>query len=284
MRKINNKKNWDEKTVEGFGNQWSVYDQKEAKDEEQQLLFDRYFSLMNLDDLPQDSCGFDMGCGTGRWAKIVSRQKNIKKIICIDPAEKAINVAKENLKESKNCEFINASSDGTGIGPGTMDFGYSLGVLHHVPDTQQAIEDCVRILKPGAPLLLYLYYKFENKPLWYLWTWKASELLRWFISKLPLYIRNLLCECIAILIYFPMAKSAWLLEKLNLDIKNIPLSDYRNTSLYRMRHNARDRFGTPLEKRFTREEIKKMLMHSNLENIKFRENEPFWCVVATKKH
>lgn len=42
---------------------------------------------------------------------------------------------------------------------------YFLGVLHHVPDTQAAIRSCVGLLKPGAPLLLYFYYAFDNRVL-----------------------------------------------------------------------------------------------------------------------
>ena len=59
---------------------------------------------------------------------------------------------------------------------GSADFGYSLGVLHHVPDTQKGIIECVRKLKPGAPFLLYLYYAFDNRPWWFRTIWKISDL------------------------------------------------------------------------------------------------------------
>ena len=36
-----------------------------------------------------------------------------------------------------------------------------------------------------------------------------------------------------------------------------------------MRTDARDRFGTPLEQRFTKSEIKKMMEEAGLEKIKF---------------
>lgn len=274
--------NIDDVTVESFGHQWSVYDQKIATDEEQQHLFDRYFSLMDFSKLPKDAKCFDMGCGSGRWAKIAAQQQNVGTLHCIDPAEAALNVAKDNLKELKNCEFIHGSTDENGLEEGSMDFGYSLGVLHHIPDTTQAIADCAKLLKPGAPLLLYLYYRFDNKPFWFPWIWRASESIRWCISKLPLKGRNAACEIIAALIYFPLAKLSWGLEKLGLNVSHLPLSDYRNTSYYRMRHNARDRFGTPLEQRFTRPEIKDMIEQAGLKDIQFRDDAPYWCVIGTK--
>ena len=50
-----------------------------------------------------------------------------------------------------------------------------------------------------------------------------------------------------------------------------------------MRTDARDRFGTPLEKRFTKKEIYKMMEESGLENIKFRKKPPFWTAIGFKK-
>jgi len=50
-----------------------------------------------------------------------------------------------------------------------------------------------------------------------------------------------------------------------------------------MRTDALDRFGTRLEQRFTKKEIKFMLERAGLEKIVFSDTEPFWCVVGYKK-
>ena len=50
-----------------------------------------------------------------------------------------------------------------------------------------------------------------------------------------------------------------------------------------MRTDARDRFGTPLEKRFTRNQIYKMMQECGLEKIKFRNSSPFWTAIGFKK-
>ena len=63
----------------------------------------------------------------------------------------------------------------------------------------------------------------------------------------------------------------------------MPLSFYRRASLYTMRTDVRDRFGTPLEQRFSKKQIYKMLQKSGLEKIRFSNNEPFWCAVGIKK-
>jgi hypothetical protein len=60
--------NADPRTVSGFGNEWSVFDQSGLPKAERDDLFASYFSLFPWDLLPESSEGFDMGCGSGRWA------------------------------------------------------------------------------------------------------------------------------------------------------------------------------------------------------------------------
>ncbi len=64
-------KNIDERTVNGFGEEWSEFTQDKLTDEQAQDMFDKYFSLFDWDSLPKDACGFDMGCdvgaGPGLW-------------------------------------------------------------------------------------------------------------------------------------------------------------------------------------------------------------------------
>ena len=72
------------------------------------------------------------------------------------------------------------------------------------------------------------------------------------------------------------------MEKLNLNVSNFPLSSYKNLSFYTMRTDALDRFGTRLEQRFTRDEIKIMMENAGLENIKFSNSKPYWVAVGYK--
>ena len=195
-------KNQDKNTVEGFGDEWSRFDQSDLPEDEQQLLFEEYFSVFPWKDISKESVGFDLGCGTGRWAKSVAPK--VKKLICIDPSN-AIEIAKKNLSNFDNCEFDSATVDDISIDNNSMDFGYSLGVLHHVPDTEMGIKQCVEKLKKGAPLLLYLYYRFDNRPFWFRFIWSISDLLRKIISKMPYGLRYIFSQIIAVVGNFPLA-------------------------------------------------------------------------------
>jgi hypothetical protein len=140
----------------------------------------------------------------------------------------------------------------------------------------------VSVLKKGAPFLLYLYFAFDNKPTWYRLIWRASELFRYIISRSPFYIKIIITNFIASLIYFPLARGALLLEKIGIDLDNVPMSSYKETSFYTMRTDALDRFGTRLEQRFTREEVYNMMTNAGLINIEFSENVPYWTAVGYK--
>ena len=282
---VNNKitkssNNMDAETVASFGDEWSRYDQSSMSYSEASEIFMAYFSIFPWDMLPSNPVGFDMGCGSGRWAKFVAPK--VGRLNCIDPSS-ALDIARRNLIDFKNVEYIKASVSESGIPINSQDFGYSLGVLHHVPDTESAINSCVSILKSGAPLLVYLYYAFDNRGWVYRLLWRASDLVRRIICKLPSRFKHLVTDVIAVIVYFPLARLSLLLDKVGINAVSIPLFFYRNHSFYTMRTDSRDRFGTPLEQRFTKQQIKSYMERSGLIDIKFSDNAPYWCAVGIKK-
>lgn len=272
--------NVDKSVVSGFGDEWERFDQSDLPANEHSEIFDLYFSIFPWEMLSNTSVGFDMGCGSGRWAKLVAPR--VGQLHCVDPSS-AITVATKNLSVFSNCIFHNSSVDEFAVASNSMDFGYSLGVLHHIPNTQSALNDCVDKLKKGAPFLLYLYYAFDNKPFWFKIIFKISNIIRLGVSKSPHQIRYILSQILAFLVYLPFARISKILEKSGINVDNIPLSAYRNCSFYTMRTDSLDRFGTRLEQRFTKNEIEQMMLNSGLINIKFNESLPYWCAVGIKK-
>jgi ubiquinone/menaquinone biosynthesis C-methylase UbiE len=272
--------NIDAETVEGFGREWAAYDQHELGPAEHQRTFDQYFSEFPWDDLPAQAEGFDLGCGSGRWAVLAAPR--VGKLHCIDPAPAALEVCRRRLSRLDNVEFHLAAADTIPLADASQDFGYSLGVLHHVPDTARAMQDATRKLKPGAPFLVYLYYDFENRPAWYRPVWRASEIGRSVIARLPFPAKKAVTTVIATVVYWPLSRLAAALEKAGKPYHNVPLSIYRNRSYYSLRTDALDRFGTRLERRFSSSDIRKMMQDAGLESITFRNDEPYWCACGRR--
>ena len=273
-------KNIDKKVVEDFGEEWDKYSQATLSDVDLKSAWDQYFNIFPFDELNQDAEGFDMGCGSGRWAKFVADK--VKVLNCIDPSEKALYVAKRNLTNFSNINFFNASVGDTTLAQDSQDFGYCLGVLHHIPDTLEGIKSCARLLKKDAPFLLYLYYNFDNRSLLFKSIWKVSDIIRRVISSLPSKMKIFITSIIAFLVYYPLARFSAFLEKIGIGVENFPLSDYRRKTFYFMKTDALDRFGTRLEKRFSKKEIQDMLQEAGFKDCIFSETMPMWVCISRK--
>ena len=272
--------NIDNKVINDFNKEWQKYNYLNFDKKKLKIFFNQYFEIFPWDKINQNSIGFDMGCGSGRWAQFVAPR--VKTLICVEPSD-AIKVAKINLNRFNNVKFLKESTNSCTIKEKSQDFGYCLGVLHHIPDPEKALKDCAKLLKSKSPFLLYLYYNFENKPKWFKLIWKVSDFMRKVISKMPNRLKILTCTLIAYLIYLPLSRTANLFERLGLNISDFPLADYRSKPMYICKNDALDRFGTSLEYRFSKNEIKEMLYNSGFENITFSKSAPYWCCIAYKK-
>lgn len=274
-------KNADPKTVEGFGLEWVSVDQKGLTEAEKKRIFDDYFGIFPWDRLPTDSVGADVGCGSGRWASVVAPKVGFLHLV--DASDKALDVARRNLRDSYNCDFTHASVAELPFDDKSLDFAYSLGVLHHVPDTAAAIASISEKMKTGAPLLLYLYYAFDNRSWWYKAIWELSDICRRLISATPFGAKKVVCEMVAGLVYWPLARCAKQLDAIGLMPVSWPLAYYRDKTFYVMRTDALDRFGTRLEQRFTREQIERMFRKAGMRDVRFSDHPPYWCAVGIKE-
>lgn len=267
-------------TIKSFGEEWIKFDQINLNDKYILYDFEKYFKIFPWYLINNESVGFDMGCGTGRWAACIAPK--IKKLNCVEPSD-AINIAKKRLINFNNIKFFNEKINDCSIPKESQDFGYILGVLHHLEDPTLGLKKCVELLKPGAPILVYFYYSFENRPLWFRTIWKISNIFRILISRMPSKIKNFVCDVIAFFIYFPLTKLSSLLSNLGFNLKNIPLYEYKDKPFYTLRTDCRDRFGTIIEHRKNKKQIVEMMRSCNLIDIKFSDDSPFWCATAIKK-
>ena len=278
---IQEHRNIDDQVVKDFGSEWSRFDQSKLSEADHQGMYEGYFHIFPWHILPSNSVGVDIGCGSGRWAALVAPK--VGSLHLLDPSDDALSVAKQNLSKSRNATFHQSAVDSLPFDESSLDFAYALGVLHHVPDTGAAVKSIARVLKPGAPFLVYLYYAFDQRPWWFRGLWKISDMFRRFICVLPGRAKNICCDAIALTVYWPLARMGRLLDHWGILPNSWPLSYYRNRDFYVLRTDALDRFGTRLEQRFSRAEIQKLLESAGFEHVQFSNMQPFWCAVGLKK-
>ena len=272
--------NIDPDVAAGFGREWSTFRQSEDEfsPADREAIFRSYFHIFPWEELPPNPVGIDVGCGSGRWSVMVAPK--VGHLHLLDASPEALAVAKANLARVGNVSFHLASVGDIPLADSSLDFAFSLGVLHHVPDTAAAIRSVVAKLKVGAPFLIYLYYALDNRPWWYRTIWRFSNVVRIVISTLPPAMRLIFSQIIAATVYWPLARLAALVERAGVSTALIPLESYRNRKFYVMRTDAYDRFCTRLEQRFTRGQIEQMLSSAGLDDIRFSDEVPYWCAIG----
>ena len=127
----------------------------------------------DLNDI-KDKIIMEVGVGSGRISNNLLKF-DPKILYGIEPS-KAIEVARKNIKSNK-IELINSKGENLNFS-NKMDYVFSLGVIHHISEFENAIKKCLFLLKPNAPMLFYFYYAFDNKPIWYKALWLITNPIR----------------------------------------------------------------------------------------------------------
>ena len=168
----------------------------------------------------------------------------------------------------------------------TSYFGYSykhdkIAALSQNPlQLAEGFNELCKLVRPGGYVFCYLYYKLDNRSYLYKIIYKLTILPRLFISRFPSFLKNIICDLIAIFIYFPIIKFA----KCFPENKQLPLHGYIDRSFFSMRTDARDRFGTKIEKRISKKEIGDLCKMHNLIELSFSKEHPYWVFSARKPH
>lgn len=118
----------------------------------------------------------DVGIGAGRFSDIVSRWGG--EVVGIDLSY-AVDVALENIGDRPNVHIIQADIFALPFKEEIFDYVFSIGVLHHTPDTKEAFKKLIPHLKSGGEIAIWVYARYwENIQV-------ISKTLRKLTTKIP---------------------------------------------------------------------------------------------------
>jgi SAM-dependent methyltransferase len=145
--------------LESFGRQWTRYNV--AHDEEDRATFQaktgvRLAELKGLRVL-------DAGCGGGRYSKVAGEAGAT--VIGADHTH-AVDKAADLCRHLPNVRFLQADLKRLPLEPGSFDFVFSIGVMHHDVDTRTVFEAVAKMVRPGGRYAVWLYRR--NRP-WQEW-------------------------------------------------------------------------------------------------------------------
>ncbi|MBX2972245.1 MAG: class I SAM-dependent methyltransferase [Flavobacteriales bacterium] len=268
----------DERTIGAFGEEWEKFSTFDPAEIEH--VGAEYFDIVPPELLGPQVVAMDLGCGSGRWTRYLAGR--VGHVEALDPSEAVFHAANTH-GDLPNVRWNQADVGGIPFADGTFDLIICLGVLHHVPDTAGALARLVPKLKPGGHLLLYLYYALDGRGPLFRALFALSGLFRRVISAMPGGLKRLVCDVIAFTVYVPACGLARMARAVGIKgWQRLPLSYYHDKSLTVLRNDALDRFGTPLEQRFTRAEVERMMRDAGLTSIVFSPAAPYWHALGRR--
>lgn len=266
----------DAELLASFGAEWRKFNCMDAAD--LATAGGELFDLWPKDANVKDLCLLDVGCGNGRWTRYLA--EHVGQVDAVDPSL-AVEHAAARHHDLPHVRWSMASAEELPFPNNSYQRALCIGVLHHLKDPGKALDELRRVLIPGGVLYFYVYYALEQRGMPYRTLYRFSDLLRRSIHRLPGPLKRAVCEAIAVLAYAPLVALARAMKALGMKLwRKMPLAYYHNKSFHVMRNDALDRFGTPVEQRYTKQGIQELLEASGFGSVQFSDGPPFWHGVA----
>jgi SAM-dependent methyltransferase len=163
--------------AESFGFQWNRFDRTQLDSARNGASSRDTFvgkTGWSLDSL-RGKRVLDVGCGMGRFAEVCADAG--AEVHAID-LSRAVEAAARNLGGRPNVRIYQADVMRLPFAAGSFDAIYSIGVLHHTPDTRAAFQRLPGLLKPGGAIAIWVYSARLRLLI-------GSEILRAITPRLP---------------------------------------------------------------------------------------------------
>ncbi len=251
------------RTARSFEYEWKRFN---VPPEQMQANFWSYFRSFSADFFKGKRV-LEAGSGMGRHTYYLSQFAH--EVVAIDLGE-AIRVTAINVAEQPNVRLVQADIDYLPFPSESFDFICSIGVLHHLPDTEAGLISLVRCLRLGGVVHLYLYWALEDAPVWKRGLLMLVTAVRRITVRLPFSLVEKLAWLVAIIGYccfsIPYrylsrwrATRAW--------VEDLPLQRYAKDGFRVCYNDQFDRLTAPLERRFTRGQVTELFARAGLADV-----------------
>lgn len=174
-------------TKASFGFEWTRYDYSLVDPEYFRTFFIRTTGLDG--DALSGKLALDVGCGMGRYSRVAAELG--AEVVCIDLGD-GIERVLDTAGESGTVHPVQGNLMVRPFRDGTFDVIFSIGVLHHTPDTRRAFESLLPALADGGTIYIEVYGPMRR-------AW-LNRTLRAITSRLP---RRLLWHAVKVLTPIP---------------------------------------------------------------------------------
>jgi SAM-dependent methyltransferase len=249
------------RTQNSFGYEWSHFNDWRQSGE---TNFNDYFQGAPWGSL-RTGVVLDAGCGMGRHARHVAAYAG--RVVAVD-FSRAIDQAARNVADLGNVDCVQADLLELPFADESFDYAYSLGVLHHLSETERALRTLIRKVRPGGRLRVYLYWKRHG------WQGRVLAVVttaRRVTTKMPFALLRFACFALSAVLYVAVVLPYRVLSALGLSWhQDWPLFVYSKYPFQVLYNDQFDRFSAPIEKRYDSHEVKRLLEDAGLQDVEVR--------------
>ncbi len=211
-------------------------------------------------------CGLDAGCGFGRSLRYAASYG--AEMIGLDLSE-AIEAARDNTRHLPNVHLVQGDIFHPPLAPAALDFVYSIGVLHHLPDPKVGFLTLTRLLKPDAPIFIWVYLRRRGRQI------VAFSLMRAISTRIPLRLLNVVCLAIATGQWFTWIVPYRILNRFRVTrrlARYIPFTLYARYPFRVLHTDWFDGLSVPLVNYYRREHVEAWYREAGLERVRIDED------------
>jgi SAM-dependent methyltransferase/uncharacterized protein YbaR (Trm112 family) len=249
------------RTMRSFGYEWRHFSDFRPEGE---ANFRWYFASYPPESL-HGKVLLDAGCGKGRHLFFAAQHAG--KVIGVDLSP-AVDAAFDNTGHLENVHVVQADLFHLPLRPQSFDMVYSLGVLHHLPEPEAGFREILRYGRPGADVLVYLYWSLNDEPRWKKRLLSLVAMVRRVTTRLPFPLLRAFSWCVAVGCEICFVAPYRLLRNTRWKTfaETLPLKLYADFPFRLLYQDQFDRFSAPIENRYDREDVEGWLTRSRLEN------------------
>ena len=260
------------KTIEDFGEQWQLFDDIDYGFYGEHMLFDDLLApFVRASDIAGKYVA-DIGSGSGRIVSMLVAA-GAAKVMAIEPSA-AFEVLRRNTQPIAD-RLVYLNMLGSEIPAGEyLDYVFSIGVVHHIPDPDPTIAAAFEALRPEGQLVVWLYGREGNRL--YLW---LVEPLRWLTKRLP----SRLVVALAWMLWLPLAIYAQAARILPLPMRRYTNGVVRRLSTRQLVATIYDQLKPAYAKYYTRAEAEALLTRAGFTNVVTHHRHGYsWLVCGTR--
>lgn len=259
-------------TIDDFGVQWNIFDDIDTGYYGEGELFDDIVKpfLSKADIEGKYVC--EIGSGTGRISAMLLNG-GAAHVLALEPSD-AFNVMVKNTRAlADRFTYLNETGEKLPADE-ELDFVFSIGVIHHIPDPIPTMKAALEALKPGGRMLIWIYGR-EGSELYL----AIAKPIRLVTKRLPVPLLHGVTWLL-----LPML---WIYIRLCKTLP-LPMRDYMTNVLAhldqrQLRGNIYDQLNPAYAKYYRENEARDLLESSGFVDVQLTHRHGYsWTVIGTR--